>query len=61
MRLERFLAYAAAAQEERPLYLFDKHFADKCDALVHDYTVRLYKICHMYYKICNTYCVYKNM
>ena len=29
-------------QEERPLYLFDKHFADKCPELSQDYSIPPY-------------------
>ena len=35
-------AVQAAVQEERPLYLFDKHFGDKCPELLSDYTIPPY-------------------
>ena len=35
-------AVRAAVQEERPLYLFDKHFGDKCPELLADYTIPPY-------------------
>ena len=42
MRLRDFFQYADAVQEERPLYLFDKHFASKCPALAEDYSIPPY-------------------
>jgi hypothetical protein len=42
MRLRDFFEYAGGALEERPLYLFDKLFADKCPALADDYSIPPY-------------------
>eukprot|EP00802_Teleaulax_amphioxeia_P005967 Tamp_05971.p1 GENE.Tamp_05971~~Tamp_05971.p1 ORF type:complete len:538 (+),score=107.72 Tamp_05971:33-1616(+) len=42
MELDAFLRYAASVQEERPLYLFDKHFGEKCPELANDYSIPPY-------------------
>ncbi|KAH7666330.1 Clavaminate synthase-like protein [Dioscorea alata] len=39
MTMERYFRYAAAAREERPLYLFDPRFAEKAPELGSDYEV----------------------
>ena len=39
-----------AAQEERPLYLFDKHFAEKCPELANDYSIPPYFADDLLYK-----------
>jgi hypothetical protein len=42
MTLKDFYRYSEMAQEERPLYLFDKTFADKCPELAADYSIPPY-------------------
>lgn len=42
MTLGNFLEYSREALDEDPLYLFDKHFADKCPELVDMYSVPPY-------------------
>lgn len=39
MDFDEYLAYMAMNTDEMPLYLFDKHFADKAPSLAHDYQV----------------------
>lgn len=39
MDFDDYLAYVAANTDEMPLYLFDKHFANKAPSLAHDYQV----------------------
>ena len=40
MKLDKYAKYAAAAKEERPLYLFEPWFAGKVAQFDRDYTVR---------------------
>ena len=40
MKLDKYAKYAAAAKEERPLYLFEPWFAGKVAQFDRDYAVR---------------------
>ncbi len=53
------LAVSAAVQEERPLYLFDKHFAEKCPELANDYSIPPYFADDLLYeqRVCDGVCV----
>lgn len=39
MSFDNFLAYSQRSHDEMPLYLFDKHFAEKVPRLASDYKV----------------------
>lgn len=40
--MKQYFKYAEQAREEKPLYIFDKKFADKCPRLGQDYSVPVY-------------------
>ena len=54
-----WLAVSAAVQEERPLYLFDKHFGEKCPELANDYSIPPYFADDLLYeqRVCDGVCV----
>ncbi|KAG5456083.1 MAG: hypothetical protein BJ554DRAFT_4276, partial [Olpidium bornovanus] len=42
LRLDDYLAYADSQRDEAPLYLFDKHFGERCPGLAEEFEVPVY-------------------